>query len=319
MGDTSIEWTDKTWNPIRGCSVVGPECENCYAMGFGARFSKPGEAYDGIAKFSAKRRLPQWTGVVRPVPDHLDDPIRWRHPKRVFVNSQSDLFHERLPRAEVAAVLGVMALASHHTYQVLTKRAARMAELLASITLEEALDEVARRSIGLSRAQSRAITAGTIAKKRDMQWEGPLAAPPWAWFGVSVGIRSTLHRLDALRATPAALRFVSFEPLLEDLGDVDLRGIDWAIVGGESGNRARPCNVAWIRRIVARAATSSVPCFVKQLGAAPYHVEPDPPGFATASNGDIGRRVFWSLVDDKGGDPTAWPHDLRIRLFPEAR
>src|SRR5271156_1075393 len=122
---TSISWTDATWNPARGCSIVSPGCHNCYAMRVAARFSAKGEPYEGLAKFSSVKRLPQWTGKVRLVPEHLADPLRWTTPRRVFVNSMSDMFHDGLSNEHIAAVFGVMAASTRHTFQLLTKRARR--------------------------------------------------------------------------------------------------------------------------------------------------------------------------------------------------
>ena len=193
MSDNSkIEWTDATWNPVRGCSKVSPGCLHCYAETFAERFrGVPGHPFE----FGFDLRL---------VPEKLGDPIRWSKPKKVFVNSMSDLFHEGVPDEYIEKVCRVMLAANWHTYQILTKRADRMAALL----------------------------QGKLRKA---------AKAAHIWWGVSVENRNHgLPRIDKLRSAKAAVAFLSIEPLLEDLGKFDLRGIDWVIVGGESGAGARP-------------------------------------------------------------------------------
>ena len=193
MSDNSkIEWTDATWNPVRGCSKVSPGCVHCYAETFAERFrGVPGHPFE----FGFDLRL---------VPEKLGDPIRWSKPKKVFVNSMSDLFHEGVPDEYIEKVCRVMLAANWHTYQILTKRADRMAALL----------------------------QGKLRKA---------AKAAHIWWGVSVENRSHgLPRIDKLRSAKPAVAFLSIEPLLEDLGKFDLRGIHWVIVGGESGPGARP-------------------------------------------------------------------------------
>jgi protein gp37 len=225
MGKTDIEWTDATWNPVRGCTKISPGCKHCYAAVFAERWRGiPGHAYE--QGFD-----------LRLVPDKLAEPLKWRTSRRIFVNSMSDLFHEQVPDEYVAAVFGVMAACPQHTFQVLTKRAARMHALLSG-ELPELCDSACRYldSIGYERGCGSAFDA-----------ELPL---PNAWLGVSVEDRKYgLPRIDELRATPAAVRFLSIEPLLEDLGQIDLAGIDWVIVGGESGHGARPMHPDWVRNI----------------------------------------------------------------------
>ncbi len=215
---SSIEWTDATWNPVRGCVKVSPGCKHCYAETFAERFrGVPGHPFE--QGFD-----------LRLVPEKLEEPLRWREPRRIFVNSMSDLFQEGVPTDYVAEVGRVMKLADWHTYQVLTKRHARM----------------------------RALLSGELA------WMGCL---PHVWYGVSVeNRRHGLPRVRALRETPAALRFLSIEPLLEDLGPLDLTGIDWVIVGGESGPGARPMREEWVLAIRAECRRAGVPFFFKQWG-----------------------------------------------------
>lgn len=256
-GKTSIEWTDRVWNPIRGCSRISPGCENCYAERIAARFSDHGQAFEGLARRTPQG--PRWTGRIRVIPELLDEPLRWRKPQRVFVNSMSDLFHEEVPDEFLAEVWRTMFMVSRHTYQVLSKRADRMKSLLPRLV----------------------ATFGLL---------------PNVWLGVTIEDRKALPRLDLLRRTPAAVRFLSLEPLLEDLGRLDLTGIDLCIVGGESGPGARPCNIAWIRSIVQQCRAARVAVFCKQLGT------------VWANENDA--------TDKKGGNWNDWPNDLRVREFP---
>ena len=219
MSDHSeIEWTDATWNPVRGCTKVSAGCANCYAETFSERWRDiPGHPYER----GFDPRL---------VPEKVLDPLRWRRPRRVFVNSMSDLFHERVPAGYIDAVLGVMKLADWHTFQVLTKRACRMRSLLERTEIE-------------------------------LRDQGNV------WLGVSVENREQgLPRIQELVATPCAVRFLSIEPLLEDLGEIDLEGIDWVIVGGESGPRARPMRRSWVVSIRAQCRAQQIPFFFKQWG-----------------------------------------------------
>ena len=219
MSDNSkIEWTDATWNPVRGCTKISPGCTHCYAETFAERFrGVPGHPFE----FGFDLRL---------VPEKLAEPLRWPKSKMIFVNSMSDLFHEKVPDEYVEAVVAVMVKANWHTYQILTKRAERMRELLS----------------GKLRFAARL---------------------PYIWWGVSVENKQHgLPRIKHLRATPAQVRFLSIEPLLENLGEIDLSGIDWVIVGGESGPGARPMVAAWVRQIRAQCRAAKTAFFFKQWG-----------------------------------------------------
>jgi protein gp37 len=219
MSDNSkIEWTDATWNPVRGCSKVSPGCLHCYAETFAERFrGVPGHPFE----FGFDLRL---------VAEKLADPIRWPKPKKIFVNSMSDLFHEGVPDEYIEKVCRVMLSANWHTYQILTKRADRMAALLQG-------------------KLRRAAKASHI------------------WWGVSVENRKHgLPRIDKLRVAKPAVAFLSIEPLLEDLGKFELRGIDWVIVGGESGPGARPMEIGWVRSIRGQCQKTGIPFFFKQWG-----------------------------------------------------
>jgi protein gp37 len=343
---TGIEWTDETWNPVRGCRRVSEGCRNCYAEAVASRFSGPGMPYEGLASEG------RWTGAVRLVPERLDQPLRWRKPRRIFVNSMSDLFHEGLADEQIEAVFGVMAACPRHTFQVLTKRPERMREWFSTPsgleTRQEGVAREAERIAGVTFdprggdgwLYPRALTIEQLAKR--VRWPGwPL---PNAWLGVSVENQATAdERIPLLLGTPAAVRFLSVEPIL---GPVDLFAkcppfyaphlrsdrIGWVIVGGESGPNARPCDVAWIRSVVEQCREAGVPCFVKQLGALPFegdgrhtHVSGDRDYGVVCDQGDpcphCGKRptTNWprlALRDQKGGDLEEWPEDLRVREFP---
>jgi len=219
MSDKSrIEWTDATWNPVRGCTKISPGCTHCYAETFAERFrGVPGHPFE--QGFD-----------LRLVPEKLGEPLRWAAPKMIFVNSMSDLFHEDVPDAYIEAVANVMVTANWHIYQVLTKRATRMATLL----------------------QTKLRAA---------------ANQPHIWWGVSVeNKRHGVPRIDVLRSAPAQVRFLSIEPLLEDLGRVDLHAMDWAIVGGESGAKARRMDPVWVRSLRDQCEAAGVAFFFKQWG-----------------------------------------------------
>jgi len=199
---TGISWTDATWNPVRGCSRVSEGCRNCYAERVAARFSGPGQPYEDLA--DRERKGSKWTGVVRLIPAHLADPLRWRRPRRIFVNSMSDLFHESLTNEEIAAVFGVMAAAPQHTFQVLTKRARRMREWF---------EWIGTANLDWLRTYAQRALDPTFTKRyvdRGTTW--PL---PNVWIGVSVENQEAAdERIPDLVRTPAAVRFLSCEPLL---------------------------------------------------------------------------------------------------------
>jgi protein gp37 len=226
MAETSIEWTDATWNPVAGCAVITPGCTNCYAMRMAARLDAMGvEKYAGLTRKSGDRYV--WTGKVRLDERSLDAPIAWRKPRKIFVNSMSDLFHADVPTNFIARVWAVMEQTPQHTYQILTKRPERMKEVLAG-------------------------------------FEG--APLPNVWLGTSIEDAAVLSRLDDLRGVAAAVRFVSFEPLIGTVAGANLEGIHWAIVGGESGPRARPMKEEWVDEIRIRCAAAKTAFFFKQWG-----------------------------------------------------
>jgi protein gp37 len=215
---SDIEWTDATWNPVRGCTKISPGCKHCYAETFAERFR-------GVKGHPYEQGFD-----LRLVPEKLTEPFAWRTPKLVFVNSMSDLFQEGVPDDYIEAVCRVMVTAKWHTFQVLTKRAERLRELLS----------------------------------------GPMrfaAEQDHIWWGVSVEDQKYgLPRISHLQDSPARVRFLSIEPLLEDLGAFDLSGINWAIVGGESGPGARPMREEWVISVRDQCAISRVPFFFKQWG-----------------------------------------------------
>jgi protein gp37 len=349
---SSIEWTDATWNPVRGCDEISPGCDNCYARVFAERFrGVPGHPYER----GFDPRL---------APDKLTEPVKWRAPRRIFVDSMSDLFHEDFPFDYIASCFGVMAACPQHTFQVLTKRPERAAEFFSAPvgleTREESVAGYASRladlvwdARGSEEWRYPALHGRSVANRR--------AWPGWPLPNVHIGT-SIANQRDAetnipyLLQIPAAVRFLSVEPLI---GPVNIReylmsgadpgrcancgqghgfsrcpnyggvaktrsgavpctefrrqdfAIAWVIVGGESGPGARPCDVAWIRSIVAQCKAVGVPVFVKQLGA-----KPESDGFADL-NGRIARGPRRIVLDDrKGGDWNEWPADLRIRQFP---
>lgn len=366
---SNIEWTDATWNPVIGCTPVSPGCLNCYAAsmairlegmakkkpnGYEPRHRKDHERSIGngsdtdvpddqrtvrIAQVRAGRAV--FTGDVRCLPDRINEPMKWRKPRRVFVNSMSDLFHEDVPLEFVDRVFAVMAWCPRHTFQVLTKRPERMAAYMGD---RETLERIQ-------------MHAGV---------GGPEPWPfPNVWLGTSVERQQEADdRIPHLLRCPAAVRFLSCEPLL---GPVDLhldreylidvmdlddereagrRGtypfrsappwartrrrhlIHWVIVGGESGPGSRPCDVEWIRGIVKQCKDAGVPCFVKQLGARivlrnDSHDEwprggdeliydHEGPGWTYQ-----GEKHEARLRDPKGGNPQEWPEDLRVREWPQ--
>lgn len=300
MADNStIEWTDATWNPITGCAVVSPGCTNCYAMRLaGTRLSQH-PSRDGLTRDS--KAGPVWTGETRFNEQWLTQPLQWRRPRRIFVCAHADLFAESVPDAWIDKVFAVMALAPQHTFQVLTKRARRMREYLTR-----------------NDRQSRIAARGFFIDGGEFEPRWPL---PNVWLGVSAEDQARAdERIPDLLATPAAVRFVSAEPLLAPLdltaiswggdficGSTDaLRGIDtclefpgeprpsrgkidWVIVGGESGPGARPMHPDWARAIRDQCAAAGVPFFFKQM---------------------------------QGARKAAMPHipvDLFVREFPHAR
>ncbi len=215
---SSIEWTDATWNPVRGCTKISPGCKYCYAEVFAERFR-------GVAGHPYERGFDP-----RLVPEKLAEPLRWKNPRMIFVNSMSDLFHSSVPDDYIVRVAKVMSLANWHIFQVLTKRSERLEQMLKTSLKAYALKQ-------------------------------------HIWWGVSVEDRKYgLPRIQHLRSSPAKVRFLSIEPLLEDVGTINLKGISWVIVGGESGSRARPIKAEWVISVRDQCEAARVPFFFKQWG-----------------------------------------------------
>lgn len=291
---SKIEWTEQTWNPVRG------------------------------------------TGDVLCVPEKLEEPLRWRKPRRVFVNSMSDLFHEDLPDEFIAAVFGVMAACPQHTFQVLTKRPGWAVEWFRWI------GGLADRERPIAGAPSRvraclSAAFDTLGGERsialahrsqlDNSWRQEDEREAWplpnVWIGVSVEDQQRAEeRIPLLLQIPAVVRFLSCEPLLGpidfgrckawDVFDSFLTGIGWVIVGGESGTGARPCHLAWVRSIVDQCRAAGVPCFVKQLGTGAY----DLAGDSLNDDGTVPVGAYLDGLHPKAGDPSEWPEDLRVREYP---
>lgn len=340
---TSIEWTDATWNPVVGCRRVSPGCEHCYAETMAKRLAAMGQKrYLGLVTDRGR-----WTGEARMVPDALDKPLRWRKPRMVFVNSMSDLFHEDVSFDYIAAVFGVMAASPEHTFQVLTKRPERMRKWFKWIGSDDSV--FAAKPDGTERDLLPTVRRCIACASRHVDnfvlsflssLKPPCGAPIWGmwpppnvWLGVSAEDQTTAdYRIPLLLQCPAAVRFVSAEPLL---GPIDIsaewlgfgehepldRRVDWWIVGGESGAGARMMNLRWARGIVRDCVGADVPVFVKQLGSRPYNCAGhDCPAACNCSGphecyGD----QQWCTVDikhRKGGDPSEWPEDLRVRQWP---
>ena len=302
--DNGIAWTDETWNPLRGCSKVSAGCKHCYAETMAARFSGPGQPYEGTITNG------RWNGNIRLVPEKLGEPLRWMRPRRIFVNSMSDLFHEGVPVEYIAAVFGVMAAASQHTFQVLTKRPERAVEFF---KWAEGNNHSHPEAICLH--YSRAYTAAPA----NGAYRWPL---PNVWFGVSVEDQATADaRIPLMLQCPAAVRWVSYEPALGpvDFAALGYRGhrlnamdrtaggrlnavtIDWIVVGGESGSKARSFDPAWASNVIGQCRKFGAAPFVKQLGARPILSDEEPP-----------------FVDKAAADPAEWPESLRVREWPSS-
>lgn len=265
---TGIQWTDATWNPTTGCDRISPGCDNCYALTMARRLKEMGQAKyqnDGHPVTSG----PGFALTVHP--DVLTEPLRWRKPRRVFVNSMSDLFHARVPADFIRQVWQVMAATPQHTYQILTKRAVRLPRVLSKVHADLGITE-------------------------------PL---PNVWLGTSIENGDYAYRAAALQEAPAAVRFVSAEPLIGALSNLDLIDIDWLIIGGESGAGARPLQVAWVEDLLVNCFETATAPFVKQLGS------------VWARDTTWGGKSVHAHGDTKGGNPDYWPSHLRFRTYPQ--
>jgi protein gp37 len=344
---SNIEWTKRTWNPMVGCSKVSAGCQNCYAIKDAHRLagnpnSKISSVYAGLTERCSDRT--EWTGKVNFVPERLQLPLKTRKPTTWFVNSMSDLFHESVTDEQLDQIFAVMALTPQHTYQVLTKRPERMLEYLNSKEFNASGHLSGRGSWASEMAdfacenlrgyfwveqEGESSSDHVFDKLMRVTSGGDL---PNVWLGVTVeNQKAADERIPLLLQTPAAIRFLSCEPLLEeidisqvteapgdDYGDGaiylhpltgerwmrdgfekelnDYSQINWVIAGGESGSKARTCEATWLDSIVVQCAAAKVPCFVKQLGSKCH-------GLGTGYTG-------------KGGNPEEWPQNLRVRQFP---
>ena len=360
--NSKIEWTEATWNPVAGCTPISPGCANCYAVPITYRLETMGQAkYTGLTVLQPNGRR-QFNGTVRPDEDSLTVPLAWKKPRRVFVNSMSDLFHEGVPFEFIDRVFAVMS-ATHtclpiptdittakpwHTYQILTKRPGRAAEYLESRNPQHwprcgSHPLFKQREIFIGQGPDIVNASGCLL------W--PL---PNVWLGTSVENQQAAdERIPHLLRCPARVRFLSCEPLLgaidfpqwfvpvydngkyrgyeipgEGLAHGSRPAIDWVIIGGESGARARPCDIAWERSIIDQCKAAGIPCFEKQLGAKPT-MQCDQcgklvgrvlGGFVDACGPTHAALIaeLQRISDPKGGDMDEWPEDLRVRELPEA-
>lgn len=300
MGDkTGIGWTNATWNPLVGCSIKSAGCINCYAQIQAARIIRmnPDTHYVGTIEY--RKGKPVWNGVIKPAPEHiLMQPLSWKRPRRVFVNSMSDMFHEDCSEEIQDKSFAVMAIAGQHQFQVLTKRAPEMQHYLNHPTTP---GRVWARAMEILNKMDAGPAKLHEISNRIVNW--PL---PNVWVGVSAERQYEFgHRSAYLRDTKAAVRFISAEPLI---GAIEmsglLRGIHWVIVGGESGDDARPIHYSWVHQIIEVCRFEGTKVFVKQLGARPVD---DDHGFI--------RDVH--LRHRKGEDMAEWPERFRIQEYPQ--
>ncbi|HNE37352.1 MAG TPA: phage Gp37/Gp68 family protein [Microthrixaceae bacterium] len=305
---TNIEWTDETWNPIVGCSKVSPGCDNCYAVGTVHRGLA--EQHRGLTVRA--EGATDWTGEVRVVESMMDRPLRWTKPRRIFVNSLSDLFHPDVSDETIARIFAVMALAPQHTFQVLTKRPQRMADMLSTMLFWKV---VASHCADDQTASLSWPYRTAIANHQGL---------PNVWLGVSIESDRYAFRAAHLRRTPAAVRWISAEPLLGPLPSLDLTGIDWLVVGGESGPKARPMHPQWVRDLRDECTDiccpecgetwpyddAEIPCsHCRGSGAE------DPTAFLFKQGGSVLAKE-WGCTDSKGGKLDEIPAEFQIREYP---
>ncbi|HUF02840.1 MAG TPA: DUF5131 family protein [Aridibacter sp.] len=326
---TKIQWTNETWNPIAGCSKVSAGCKNCYAIKDAQRLA--GHPNPTIqAKYRGTVKDGNWTGRINAAADDVwTQPIRWTRPRMIFVNSMSDLFHEAVDPDWIVRAYAAMALSPHHTFQVLTKRADLMQRFCSAGDVSKAVfDKADEIACDLNLSEWHPSEAYLNCGVRNAPW--PL---PNVWLGVSCEDQETANeRIPILLNIPAAVHWVSAEPLLGPLNLTEIdawagcdlnalngrltfsgtivekrRGLDWVVVGGESGPKARECDVDWILRILSDCRVSGVPCFVKQLGS----------NLSGWSGAWIALETGGSIHHPKGGDISEWPEELRVGEFPE--
>ena len=258
---SKIEWTNKAWNPLAGCSRVSPGCVHCYAETMAKRLKAM-----GVKEYQEVVNKTGWTRKIRLIPAKLNEPLHWRKPQMIFVNSMSDLFHKDVPFIFISSVWQTMYTASQHTYQILTKRPERALEW---------------------------FNWAYMGKEEHKN----------IWLGVSIENQEQKKRIEVLQRINI-IRFISFEPLLEDIGEINLNGISWVIIGGESGPGARPFNIDWARNIIRQCKEQKVPIFMKQVGSNPIGWDANKLEYKRAH-----------LKSRKGSDMKEWPVDLRIREY----
>lgn len=284
---THIAWTEATWNPITGCSVVSHGCTNCYAMQLAGTRLQHHPSRAGLTRQS--KAGPVWTGEVRFNEQWIDQPLRWSRPRRVFVCAHGDLFHEGVPDAWIDRVFAVMALASQHTFQVLTKRPERMRDYALGL--------------GRNRAAARSEPQRIPYALDDLRDGGSPPCPlPNVWLGTSVEDQARANqRIPLLLDTPAAVRWISAEPLLGQIDiSASLDGLDWVVIGGESGRSARPFVLGWGKDLISQCRAAGVAVFMKQTGSNAVNRE--------------GERC--PTIAGKGTDMAEWPEEMQVQEYP---
>ncbi|HSN30756.1 MAG TPA: phage Gp37/Gp68 family protein [Kofleriaceae bacterium] len=309
---TSIEWCDATWPVVVGCKEISPGCANCWAARLAATRLKQQPKYRGLAVIGANGHT-HFNGDVRLWEPHLDWPLKWREPRRIFAASSSDLFHDALSPKHIAAVYGVMAASQQHTFQVLTKRPENARAWYRWLAEQSRDDDTTWTTLlretcamlGSDRLRDRIVEDG-IAR------DGVPKREPWPLPNVHVGVsvedrKHGLPRIDVLREIPATVRWLSIEPLLEDLGTIDLRGIDWVVVGGEStqDRSARPMHPAWVRSIRDQCIAAGVKFHFKQWGTWAPYVDPD--RYTHDAPEDESHSHVWMAAD--GAHGACWIYD----------
>lgn len=366
MGNTSIEWTDATWNPTRGCSIISEGCRNCYAMKQAHRFSGKGGKYEGLTRLG--QHGPQWTGIVQPALHKLDEPLHWKKPRRVFVDSMSDLFHKNVPFEFIDKVFAVMALAPQHTFQILTKRPERMREYLVSADIRERITQEANlfmrlsHSAAVSDALANVFTWTRVKNAEPGEYANCLASIsvnkwplPNVHLGVSVENQPTAdERIPLLLQTPAAVRFVSYEPALDWVKLDRYLGVYEVIQGAvvvcsyrmgltrsqalnKVENEKRYGNSMTVKRYPEDPAIDWVIVGGESgPGARPFNIQWARDVIAQCKAAGVACFVkqlganaqtfcedhgvphrLECLTDRKGGDMSEWPEDLRVREFPK--
>jgi protein gp37 len=327
---TKIEWTDSTWNPIRGCTRVSEGCRNCYAERVAARFSQKGKPYEGFAIWKAGE--PRWTGKIEFIDSHLHDPLRWKEPRKIFVNSMTDPFHPGVTETWLDSIFAVMALSDWHIHQMLTKRVKRMMEYTRSVGQISACDILQARVARF--AEAIAIERGE--KTTSPYWDTWLENWPLKniWLGASAEDQPNYdYRRDDLENTAAAVIWWSLEPLLGPITlnlDSCKRLPDWIVVGGESGPDARPMHPKWPRDIRDECRRAGVPLFFKQWGEFAPHRDENFPQVSISVDGQTSttrvQNADWQIMSKVGRaraghklDGQEWKEFPKVKDLPALR